>query len=66
MWMVNRKLQGIDPPGALTADMFPPSMRSVDQSNAVQVVSFLLILFGLIKYKDFKCINFGLRMVGSL
>lgn len=28
MWLINRKLKGVDPPPALTPEMVPPSMRS--------------------------------------
>lgn len=28
MWLINRKIKGIDPPAALTAEMVPPCMRS--------------------------------------
>lgn len=29
MWMVERKQKGIEPPQVLTANMVPPSMRSI-------------------------------------
>nr|CAD7428704.1 unnamed protein product [Timema monikensis] len=28
MWLINQKLQGLDPPAALTSEMIPPSFRS--------------------------------------
>lgn len=36
MWLVERKLLGIDPPSTLTAEMVPPSNRNIT-SNNVQV-----------------------------
>lgn len=37
MWLVERKLMGIDPPTTLTPEMIPPSNRTVTPSTAVQV-----------------------------
>lgn len=39
MWLVERKLKGIDPPTALTLEMTPPSNRAVP-STTVQVKIF--------------------------
>jgi len=37
MWLVERKLKGIDPPNTLSPEMVPPGNRTVTPSNAVQV-----------------------------
>lgn len=37
MWLVERKLMGIDPPTTLTADMVPPRNRTVTLSTAGHV-----------------------------
>ncbi|XP_044738166.1 epidermal growth factor receptor substrate 15-like 1 isoform X3 [Chrysoperla carnea] len=37
MWMVNRKLLGVDPPPALSPDMVPPSMRPGGSENSTHV-----------------------------
>lgn len=42
MWLVERKLKGIDPPTTLTTDMIPPRSRTIS-SSAVQVRIFLFI-----------------------
>ncbi|KAF0760905.1 epidermal growth factor receptor substrate 15-like 1 isoform X1, partial [Aphis craccivora] len=38
MWLVERKLKGIDPPNTLSPEMVPPSNRIVTPSNAVQIL----------------------------
>lgn len=43
MWLVERKLKGIDPPTTLTTDMIPPRSRTISSSTAVQVRTFLFI-----------------------
>jgi len=45
MWLVERKLKGIDPPATLSPEMIPPSNRTVTPSNAVQVRILLFINF---------------------
>lgn len=37
MWLVQRKLLGIDPPTKLTPEMIPPSNRTVTSSTTTQV-----------------------------
>lgn len=37
MWLVERKLMGIDPPTTLTPEMIPPSNRTATPSTAIQV-----------------------------
>ncbi|XP_060849682.1 epidermal growth factor receptor substrate 15-like 1 isoform X2 [Rhopalosiphum padi] len=37
MWLVERKLKGVDPPNTLSPEMVPPSNRTVTPSNAVQI-----------------------------
>lgn len=36
MWLVERKQRGVDPPQVLTANMVPPSMRSIVSGVEVQ------------------------------
>lgn len=45
MWLVERKLKGIDPPNTLSPEMVPPSNRTVTPSNAVQVRILIIIVF---------------------
>lgn len=45
MWLVERKLKGIDPPNTLSPEMVPPSNRTVTSSNAVQVRILIIINF---------------------
>jgi len=45
MWLVERKLKGIDPPNTLSSEMVPPSNRTVTPSNAVQVRILIIINF---------------------
>lgn len=43
MWLINRKLKGVDPPPALAPEMVPPSMRSGKADvPAVSVLQFNL------------------------
>lgn len=44
MWLVERKLKGIDPPATLSSEMIPPSNRTVTPSNAMQVRILLFII----------------------
>ena len=37
MWLINQKLQGIDPPPALTPEMVPPSFRTKPSVDGVIV-----------------------------
>jgi len=37
MWLINQKLQGIDPPPALTPEMVPPSFRTKPPVDGVIV-----------------------------
>jgi len=37
MWLVERKLKGIDPPTALTPEMIPPSNRAVPSTVQVNI-----------------------------
>uniref|UniRef100_A0A2S2PMS2 Epidermal growth factor receptor substrate 15-like 1 n=1 Tax=Schizaphis graminum TaxID=13262 RepID=A0A2S2PMS2_SCHGA len=37
MWLVERKLKGVDPPNTLSPEMVPPSNRTVTPSNSVQI-----------------------------
>lgn len=37
MWLVERKLKGIEPPATLTPEMIPPSNRTVTPSTSAQV-----------------------------
>jgi len=50
MWLVERKLKGIDPPNTLSPEMVPPSNRTITPSNAVQVR--ILIIINLLKKKN--------------
>lgn len=50
MWLINRKVQGIEPPAALSQEMVPPSLRSHHDQPAVSIAS---IDFNLSKSK--KC-----------
>lgn len=45
MWLVERKLKGIDPPSTLSPEMVPPSNRTVTPSNTVQVRILIIINF---------------------
>lgn len=52
MWLVERKLKGIDPPNTLSPEMLPPGNRTVTPSNTVQVriliiINFILNLFNI-------------------
>lgn len=40
MWLIKRKLTGIDPPANLTPDMIPPSMRKVGETIVVILLNF--------------------------
>ncbi|XP_014243559.1 epidermal growth factor receptor substrate 15-like 1 [Cimex lectularius] len=35
MWLINKKLKGIDPPSSLSPDMIPPSMRQTPSESVV-------------------------------
>jgi epidermal growth factor receptor substrate 15 len=37
MWLINQKLQGIDPPPSLTSEMVPPSFRTKPPVDGVIV-----------------------------
>jgi hypothetical protein len=37
MWLINQKLQGVDPPPALTPEMVPPSFRTKPPVDGVIV-----------------------------
>lgn len=50
MWLVERKLKGIDPPTTLTPDMIPPRNRSITSSTAVQVRKFIKLSHISTKY----------------
>lgn len=44
LWLISRKLKGIDPPNKLTPEMIPPSMRKSSESQASNVSIFYLTL----------------------
>lgn len=44
MWLVERKLMGIDPPTTLSPEMIPPSNRNVAPPTAVQVTILFIYL----------------------
>lgn len=45
MWLVQRKLLGIDPPLTLTPEMIPPSNRTITASVTAQVRILIINLF---------------------
>lgn len=54
MWLVERKLKGIDPPNTLSPEMVPPGNRTVTPSNAVQVRILILGICCFSINKHFK------------
>lgn len=45
MWLVERKLMGIDPPTTLSPEMIPPSNRTIAPTTVVQVIIQCISLF---------------------
>lgn len=50
MWLVERKLKGIEPPATLTPEMIPPSNRTVTPSTSVQVRVNTFFFFNNLRY----------------
>lgn len=58
MWLVERKLLGIDPPTILTPEMIPPNNRTVTPSTAVHVsIGHLYHYLTVKKKKYYSSIN---------
>lgn len=65
LWLISRKLKGIDPPSQLTPDMIPPSCRKPAEAPAnvseslLQKKKFLILLHFLkIRRKKFIQVTF--------
>jgi len=56
MWLVERKLKGIDPPTALTPEMIPPNNRAVSSTVQVNIFNhFITKMYG-------RCIKFKIEL----